>query len=140
MEPREVSHLYSFARKCQINYFPFTWWRVMLIKGHMNNGRCHPGVNKLPSLPADNRVDQRLITHVNRRPIERFGGKGKHNFVKHSRFLSHFFRSTFLVIDLFIFPLIVFPFDGEIVVLMPFLPQDVSSNQRLHHWMGFSGG
>lgn len=93
----------------------------------------HPGINKWPSLPADNRVDQRLITHGNRRPIERFRGEGKYNFVKHSRFLSLFLA---LHCYLFIFPLVVFAFGGEAVVLMPFLPQDVSSNQRLHRWMG----
>lgn len=85
----------------------------------------HPGINKWPSLPADNRVDQRLITHGNRRPIERFRGAGKHNF----RFLSLFF--LVLHFYLFIFPL-AFAFSGEAAVLVPFLPQDVSSNQRLH--------
>lgn len=128
MEPFELSHLYSFAWKCQINYFLLTWWREILIKGHMNNGRCCLGnatlkKNKWPRLPADNRVERRLITHVNRSPMEPFRSVGKHNCVEHSRFFStpHLY--------LFVFSLV---FGFETLVLMPFLPQDVSSNQRLH--------
>lgn len=120
-KPFEVSHLNCFARKCQINYFLYTWWRVMLIKGHMNNGRrclCsgQPGTNKWRSRPAE----QRLITQAKRK-TERFRGKRRNT-------VDFFF--TLLV---YFFSYLLFPhLAGKRVALVPFLPLDVSINQHHH--------
>lgn len=60
----------------------------------------HPGINKWPSLPADNRVGQRFITHWNRRPIERFRG-GRKTQLCETPTISFFFLALHLYLFIF---------------------------------------
>lgn len=133
MKPFEVSHLKCFAWKCQINYSLFTWWRVMLIKGHMNNGRrcrCNASLGQTNGLILlQSNVSSRTQTG---KRLSVSGGKGKHSFAEHSRFFIIIFFFTLLVY-LFVFLLIVSSFGMKRVALMPFFPLDVSINQHLHH-------
>lgn len=141
MKPVEVSHLNCLARKCQINDFLFTWWRIMLIKGHMNNGRrclCNASLGQTNGRAfLQSNLESRT---KNRKPIERFTGKGKHSSAERSRF----FLKLCLFIYLFIFLLIVSSFGMKRVALVPFLPLDVSINPHLHdrlsvQWRGGGG-